>query len=40
MSYSIPVSKNEPVLSYAPSTPERVALQAELDRRGARDCGH
>ncbi|MCB0769055.1 MAG: L-glutamate gamma-semialdehyde dehydrogenase [Flavobacteriales bacterium] len=28
-----PAPHNEPVLSYAPGTPERAALQAELDRR-------
>ncbi|MBS1581360.1 MAG: L-glutamate gamma-semialdehyde dehydrogenase [Bacteroidetes bacterium] len=28
-----PVPHNEPVLSYAPGTPERAALQAEYDRR-------
>ncbi len=31
--FNIPAPKNEPVLSYAPNTPERAALQAELDRR-------
>ncbi|MBP7407160.1 MAG: L-glutamate gamma-semialdehyde dehydrogenase [Flavobacteriales bacterium] len=31
--FSVPLPKNEPVLSYAPDTPERAALQAELDRR-------
>lgn len=31
--FSVPLPKNEPVLSYAPSTPERATLQAELDRR-------
>lgn len=29
---NIPVPQNEPVLSYAPGTPERAALQAELKR--------
>ncbi|MFN3876275.1 MAG: aldehyde dehydrogenase family protein, partial [Flavobacteriales bacterium] len=33
MSFTIPTPKNEPVLSYAPGTPERAALQAEMDRR-------
>ncbi len=28
----IPMPKNEPILSYAPGTPERKALQAELER--------
>ncbi len=31
--FTIPAPKNEPVLSYAPGTPERTALQAEMDRR-------
>lgn len=31
--FAIPEPKNEPVLSYAPNTPERAALQAEMDRR-------
>ncbi|MEZ4806165.1 MAG: L-glutamate gamma-semialdehyde dehydrogenase [Flavobacteriales bacterium] len=31
--YTPPVPHNEPVLSYAPGTPERASLQAELDRR-------
>lgn len=31
--YNVPLPKNEPVLSYAPDTPERAALQAEMDRR-------
>ncbi len=31
--FHVPVPKNEPVLSYAPGTPERAALQAEMDRR-------
>lgn len=33
MSFNVPPPKNEPVLSYAPNTPERTALQAEMDRR-------
>ncbi|MCB0813028.1 MAG: aldehyde dehydrogenase family protein, partial [Flavobacteriales bacterium] len=33
MSYNVPLPKNEPVLSYAPDTAERAALQAEMDRR-------
>lgn len=28
----VPVTRNEPVLSYAPGSPERAALEAELDR--------
>lgn len=28
--FSVPVAKNEPVLSYAPGTPERVELQAKI----------
>ena len=28
--YSVPVAKNEPVLSYAPGSPERAELQAKL----------
>ncbi len=32
-SFTVPQPKNEPVLSYAPDTPERTALQAEIDRR-------
>ncbi|MBL8010864.1 MAG: 1-pyrroline-5-carboxylate dehydrogenase, partial [Flavobacteriales bacterium] len=31
--FHVPIPKNEPVLSYAPGTPERAALQAEMDRR-------
>ena len=31
--FRIPEAKNEPVLSYAPGTAERTALQAEMDRR-------
>ena len=31
---SIPLPKNEPILSYAPGTPERAALKAELKRLG------
>jgi len=31
--FTVPQPKNEPVLSYAPNSPERAALQAELDRR-------
>jgi 1-pyrroline-5-carboxylate dehydrogenase len=31
--FTVPVPKNEPVLTYAPNTPERTALQTELDRR-------
>ena len=31
--FTVPSPKNEPVLSYAPNSPERAALQAELDRR-------
>ena len=31
--FTVPAPKNEPVLSYAPNTPERAALQAEVDRR-------
>jgi len=31
--FTVPAPTNEPVLSYAPGTPERTALQAELDRR-------
>ena len=31
--FTLPVPHNEPVLSYAPGTPERAALQAEYDRR-------
>ena len=31
--FNSPVPHNEPVLSYAPGTTERAALQAELDRR-------
>jgi 1-pyrroline-5-carboxylate dehydrogenase len=31
--FAIPEPKNEPVLSYAPNSPERASLQAELDRR-------
>lgn len=31
--FQVPFPKNEPVLSYAPGTPERKALQAEVDRR-------
>ncbi len=31
--FTVPVPHNEPVLSYAPGTPERAALQAEYDRR-------
>ena len=33
MSFNVPLPKNEPVLSYAPNTSERAALQAEMDRR-------
>ena len=33
MSFNVPPPKNEPVLSYAPNTVERAALQTELDRR-------
>lgn len=28
--FNVPVAKNEPVLSYAPGTPERAELQAKL----------
>ena len=31
--FTVPAPKNEPVLTYAPETPERMDLQAELDRR-------
>lgn len=31
--FTVPTPKNEPVLSYAPGTPERKELQAEMDRR-------
>ena len=31
--FTVPQPKNEPVLSYAPNSPERAALQAELDQR-------
>ncbi len=31
---NIPVPRNEPVLSYAPGTPERAAIKAELKRLG------
>ena len=31
--FHIPVPKNEPVLSYAPGTPERAQLKAELERQ-------
>lgn len=31
---NIPAPRNEPVLSYAPGTPERAALKAELNRQG------
>jgi 1-pyrroline-5-carboxylate dehydrogenase len=31
---SIPLPKNEPILSYAPGTPERAELKAELKRLG------
>jgi len=31
--FTVPAPKNEPVLSYAPNTAERTALQAEMDRR-------
>ncbi|HNE80937.1 MAG TPA: 1-pyrroline-5-carboxylate dehydrogenase, partial [Flavobacteriales bacterium] len=31
--FTAPAPKNEPVLSYAPNSPERAALQAEVDRR-------
>jgi 1-pyrroline-5-carboxylate dehydrogenase len=34
---NIPVPKNEPVLSYAPGSPERAALKAELKRLGSQD---
>ena len=30
--FSVPVPRNEPVLAYAPGSPERKALRAELDR--------
>lgn len=30
--YNVPAAKNEPVLSYAPGTPERLALEAEIKR--------
>ena len=29
--YQIPAPKNEPIYSYAPETPERKALQAQLE---------
>lgn len=28
--FNVPLAENEPVLSYAPGTPEREALQAQL----------
>ncbi|HEY0977102.1 MAG TPA: 1-pyrroline-5-carboxylate dehydrogenase, partial [Flavobacteriales bacterium] len=31
--FTLPAPHNEPVLSYAPGTPERAALKAEYDRR-------
>ena len=31
--FTVPVPENEPVLAYAPGSPERAALQAELDRQ-------
>ena len=33
-SFRIPEPKNEPVLDYAPGSPERAALQKQLDRMG------
>ena len=30
--YTVPIPVNEPVLSYAPGTPERAAIKAELER--------
>jgi len=33
--FEIPFPVNEPVLDYAPGSPERVALQAELKRQSA-----
>lgn len=33
--FTPPIAYNEPVLSYAPDSPERAALKAELARRGA-----
>ena len=33
MSFTTPAPKNETVLSYAPNTPERTTLHAEIDRR-------
>ncbi|RMG11809.1 MAG: L-glutamate gamma-semialdehyde dehydrogenase [Deltaproteobacteria bacterium] len=32
---SVPLPENEPVLAYAPGSPERAALKAELDRQSA-----
>jgi 1-pyrroline-5-carboxylate dehydrogenase len=29
--FNVPVAKNEPILSYAPGTPERIALKAKID---------
>jgi 1-pyrroline-5-carboxylate dehydrogenase len=29
--FNVPVAKNEPVLSYAPGTPERIALKAKIE---------
>ncbi|WP_460859058.1 L-glutamate gamma-semialdehyde dehydrogenase [Nocardiopsis coralliicola] len=34
---NVPVPANEPVLTYAPGSPERAELQAELDRRNGAD---
>jgi len=33
--YTVPPPTNEPVLTYAPSTPERAAIEAELKRQSA-----
>jgi 1-pyrroline-5-carboxylate dehydrogenase len=35
--FSVPDPRNEPVLTYAPGTPERVALKAQLAELGGRD---
>jgi len=36
-SFNVPFPSNEPILSYAPGSPERDDLQAQLDRMSARE---
>ena len=36
---AVPPPRNEPVLDYAPGSPERARLEAELDRMAGEEIG-